>query len=199
MGKGRGKPDFSLAVGLHTLAFGLGATAGVLLAAWLTERGALTLEWLLPGFSRGLDAVRPSFSTLLWDVARWPLMAWLLGFTALGGWMLPLLFAVRGFALGYCVAGLTAALQAGGLLLSVVVFGLAGLITVPVFFGLGIQSFLAARQIRGRVFASFLDSSLYPPSFWFKTLLGLGSVFLCAFVEFSLFPSLLQTLVSNIS
>ncbi len=199
MGKGRGKPDFSLALGLHTLMFTAGAAAGVLLAAWLEKSGELTLEWLLPGFSRGLDAVRPAYSVLLWDAARWPLLALLLGFTALGVWMLPLLFAVRGFALGYCVAGLTAALQTGGLLLSAVVFGFTGLVTVPIFFGLGLQSFLAARQIRGRVFASFLDRSLYPPSFWAKTLLGLGGVFLCAFIEFALFPSLLQMLVSEIS
>lgn len=199
MGKGRGKPDISLALGLHTLAFALGAAAGVLLAAWLARHGELTLTWLLPGFSQGLDAVRPTFSTLLWDAARWPLMALLLGFTALGVWMLPLLFAARGFALGYCVAGLTAALQTGGLLLSAVVFGLTGLVTVPIFFGLGIQSALTARQIRGRLFARPWDTSHYPPSFWAKTLLGLGGVFLCAFIESALFPAILQGLLSKIT
>ncbi len=199
MGRGRGKPLFSLALGLHTLAFALGGLAGVVLAAWLARHGELALTWLLPGFSQGLDASQPTFSTLLWDAARWPLMALLLGFTALGGWMLPLLFAARGFTLGYCVAGLTAALQADGLLLSAVVFGLTGLVTVPIFFGLGIQSALAARQIRGRLFAAPWDSSLYPPSFWAKTLLGLGGVFLCAFLESALFPALLQGLLSNIT
>ncbi len=198
MGKGRGKPDHSLALGLHTLTFTAGAAAGVALAAWLAAGGALALDWLLPGFSQGLDAARPSFSALLWDAARWPLMALLLGFTALGVWMLPLLFAVRGFTLGYCVAGLTAALQGDGLLLSAVVFGFTGLVTVPIFFGFGVQSYLAARQIRGRLFASMINRSLYPPSFWAKTLLGLGGVFLCAFVEFSLFPTLLQFLLSKI-
>lgn len=175
---------------VNTAAFAVGALGGFLLCGWLLNRGYLVAELLLKGYPLALDARvgTVSFWESLWDVGRWPLLIWLLGSTALGRWMVPLVFAVRGFFLSYAVAGLSMAAQ-GGVLLAFCLFGLGSLISLPLFFLLGSQSWEMAGRIRGQLFATLSD---YPREYWLRSLIVLAGVFLCAMVEYQLLPVLLR-------
>lgn len=67
------------------------------------ESGALSAPDLLPS---------------MWECIRWPLLALLLGFTALGLLGLPVLFAVRGFLLAFSIASFVRVLGSAGCLLA---------------------------------------------------------------------------------
>lgn len=94
---------------------------------------------------------RLRLASLVWDTVRWPLLALLLGFTALGLLGLPLLFVVRGFLLAFSIASFVRLFGGVGCLLALLVFGVSGALSVPVLFVLGVQGLLAARVLAGRV------------------------------------------------
>lgn len=175
---------------VNTAAFAAGALGGFLLCGWLLSRGYLAAELLLKGYPLALDARvgTVSFWESLWDVGRWPLLVWLLGSTALGRWMVPMVFAVRGFFLSYAVAGLSMAAQ-GGVLLAFCLFGLGALISLPLFFLLGSQSWEMAGRIRGRLFATLSD---YPKEYWLRSLIVLIGILLCAVAEYRWLPIILR-------
>lgn len=177
---------------VNTVAFALGALGGFALCWWLRSRGYLAAEQLLEGYASALDARAGAvrFGEALWDAGRWPLLVWVLGATALGRWMIPLTFAARGFFLSYAVAGLSVASQ-GGVLLAFCLFGLGALISLPVLFFLGSQSWEMAGMIRGRLFATLSD---YPRRYWAGSLIALGGVLACAFAEYWWLPSILRRL-----
>lgn len=175
---------------VNTVAFTVGALGGFLLCGWLFHRGYLTTEFLLKEYPSALAARvgGVSFWDCLWDVGRWPLLVWLLGFAAPGRWMVPTVFMVRGFFLSYAVAGLSMATQ-GGVLLAFCLFGLGALVSLPVFFVLGSQSWEMAGQIRGRLFAVL---SNYPKAYWIRSLAALAGILLCAVAEYYWLPGVLR-------
>lgn len=189
---GTGAGPGAAAPRINTAAFAAGALGGFLLCWWLLNGGYLAAERMLKGYALGLDAQAGvvSFWEVLWDVGRWPLLVWLLGATALGRWMVPLVFAARGFFLSFAVAGLSMATQ-GGVLLAFCLFGLGALISLPVLFLLGSQSWTMAGQIRGRLFATLSD---YPGEYWLRSLIALGGVLACALIEYWWLPVILRRL-----
>lgn len=132
--------------------FLLGAVAGCLLADRVDGGGADALavyleQYLTQAREGGLE--RPQVFSLAWELLRWPLLTVLLGLTALGVLGLPVLFAVRGFLLSFAVASFFRVFGGMGLILAFLVFGLTGLVTIPVLFVLGVQGFLTAGRLAG--------------------------------------------------
>ncbi len=187
--KGRGKVPVALAI--NSLAFALGSLGGFCLVRWLSGRGLLDLPGWLESFALGLTtegAGDVSFLAVLWDAVRWPLFVLLLGCTALGVWMIPVMFALRGFCLCFTVSALAGAGQ-GGFPLALVLLGLGGVVKLPAFFLLGVRGWGEAAAQRGRLLA--------PPGDWggrhlAQTGLILGCVAGCAWLEFWCVPVLLR-------
>lgn len=92
----------------------------------------------------------PAVLSLVWSTIRWPLLALLLGFTALECWALPILFAARGFLLAFSIASFVRLFGSTGCLLAFLVFGITGAVAIPALFVLGVQSLLAARVLASR-------------------------------------------------
>lgn len=146
-----GKRLLSLALAVNTAGFALGCLGGFLLAGWFSARGWLSFDRWMESYTLGISLQgldRISFWAAFWDCLRWPLFVWALGFTALGIWMIPVMFVLRGFCLCFSVAGLAAATQ-GGFLLALILLGFGDLIGLCAFFLLGIHAWDLARRQQG--------------------------------------------------
>ena len=137
-----------------SICFLAGSLTGCLVAAQVGGAGETSLNAYLQAFlqaaqSGAVDA--PTLWSQVWDTLRWPLLALLLGLTALGVLGLPILFGVRGFLLAFSIASFVRAFGGSGWLLACLVFGIGEILSLPVLFILGVQSFLSARALAARV------------------------------------------------
>lgn len=133
--------------------FALGSLLGGFVSVAATGSGSNTVYPYLEGF---LDVIRgdrllyPDLLQFLWLSLRWPLAAFVLGFSSLGLLGLPLLSGARGFLFSFAVGVFAHALGPQGLMTTFLLFGASGLISVPVFLLISTQSFLAARSLASR-------------------------------------------------
>lgn len=130
-----------------TVCFAVGSVGGCIFAGRLD---ADTQTRLLEYFSNyfavidGDEAVGLPLLSAVWEIVRWPLLTFFLGFTALGVIGLPVMFCVRGFLLSYAVAVLVRLYGVTGLAVSLAVFGVSGFLVLPALFTLGVDSFRGA-------------------------------------------------------
>lgn len=125
------------------------------------------LEGFLSTAQSGGTAV-PALAVQLWDILRWPGLALLLGFTALGVLGLPLLFAVRGFLLAFSIAAFVQMFGSAGCLLAFLVFGVSGGLSIPALFVLGVQSLNAARSLASRFLGEGKAPSPYGKAYFLR-------------------------------
>ncbi len=133
--------------------FTLGGLVGCFLGLWSAESGVEAMAGYLDRFFAvaGEGALcAPEGFTLLWRAARWPLGAFLLGFTALGLLGIPVLAFLRGFFLAFSIASFTQAYGQIGLAAAFFLLGVPALVCVPAFLLLATQSFAAACCLAGR-------------------------------------------------
>lgn len=88
------------------------------------------------GDRRGAGAVLSALVLYL----RYPLLAFLLGFSSIGVALLPCTALAFGFFLSFSVCCFTAAFGSGGVLLALAVSGIRCLVTLPCFFLLAVPS-----------------------------------------------------------
>ena len=168
--------------------FLLGGLVGCLLASHIGGGGQESLAAYVEGFLRAAQAgeiTAPALASLVWDTVRWPLLALLLGFTALGLLGLPLLFAVRGFLLAFSIASF------------VRLFGGAGCLLALLVFVLGVQGLLAARVLAGRVWGDGKTPPPYGKLYFFRC--GACAVALCVSLLLDCFvvPGLVSSLAGT--
>lgn len=180
-----------------SVAFFLGGLAGCLLADRVGGSGSEALADYLKGYLSSVyseNVIKPDILALLWETVRWPLFALALGLTPLGLLGVPILFLVRGFLLSFSIASFFRVLGVEGLILAFVIFGITGLIALPVFFVLGIQSFLSAGAITGRLLGESRKQMLIDRIALLRC--GMCAAALCAsaFVEYCVVPVLLGSL-----
>lgn len=94
---------------------------------------------------------------------RYPLLAFLLGFTSLGVILLPCVTAAYGFFLSFSVCCFTAAFGADGVLLALAVFGLRCAVTMPCYFLLAVPSWGTSAALAS---FSFSRGRRAPPVFY---------------------------------
>ena len=171
-----------------------GGLAGCLLAAQVGGAGQTSLTSYLQAFlqasHQGAVDV-PALWLQIWDSLRWPLMALLLGFTALGVLGLPVLFAVRGFLLSFSIAAFVRAFGGAGCLLALVVFGVGGVLSLPALFLLGVQSFLSARTLAARVRGEGSGHVLWGRACLIRCAMCLGCICVSILLERAAVPALL--------
>lgn len=82
----------------------------------------------------------------LLDSFRWPLVAFSLGFYALGVVGIPLLSGARGFLFAFSVNSLVRVLGYRGAILACALLGVSGLLTIPVFLVIATWGFLTSKS-----------------------------------------------------
>lgn len=178
---------------LLSACFLAGGLAGCLVAARVGGAGETSLNDYLNAFLRAAQAGRvdvPALWAQVWDTLRWPLLALLLGFTALGVLALPALFAVRGFLLAFSIASFLRAFGGPGWLLAWLIFGPGGALSLPALFVLGVQSLLSARAMAVR--GEGKGTALWGRDCLVRCALCLGAVCVCLLVERTVVPALLS-------
>lgn len=170
-----------------------GCIAGCVAAGLISDPGGALLDYVrgyLELLASGGMSVR--FLGVLWQTVRFPLAAFLLGFTALGVVGLPALFAVRGFLLCYAVSAFYRLLGPVGLVPGFVLFGLSALVWLPVLFQLGVQGLLGSYGFLRRAMGDGRYPLRYDSGFLARCGLCAAALCLCAGLEYLLVPVLLQ-------
>ncbi len=138
--------------------FFVGIVLGQVLSGLISEQTCGEIETYLSGYLRlqeepfGAEGI----FTGLWLYLRYPLAAFLLGFSAIGVLLLPFLSVAFGFFLSFSVCCFTAAFGLQGVFLAVGVMGIRCLATLPCYFWMASSawrsavSLARASQGRGR-------------------------------------------------
>lgn len=180
---------------IMAVVFVIGAIAGCTLASRVDGSGEDALINYLDGFLNVAvsgDSIKPKLMTLLWKSIRWALVVFLFGFTPLGLIGVPVLFLIRAFLLSFSIASFFRILGVNGLLFSFVLFGITGLIYIPILFVLGIQSFLNAGSIVGRITGESRRSTGIKRSDLFCCCICFLALFFCCVFEYSAGPAILK-------
>lgn len=182
---------------LLSSAFLLGGLAGCLLAKRAGGAGADALNDYLQGYLSAAgtaDVARPGALCVLWQVVRWPLLAVVLGLTPVGLPGIPLLFLARGFLLSFAIASFFRVLGLSGLAMAFALFGISGLISVPVLFVLGVQSFLSAGAVTGRLLGESGRLPLLDRGCLLRCCVCAVSLCGCGLIEYCGVPVIVETL-----
>lgn len=180
-------------------AFALGALLGCLLAAQVGGGGNDSLSAYLQSYLTAAQTgavLQPGVLAIAWETLRWPLFAFLMGFTALGMMGIPVLFAIRGFLLSFAVSSFVRIFGGAGAILAFFAFGLTGLVAVPVLFVLGVQGFAASRELAGRFFGNDKRPLPFGRAYLLRCGICAGALCLCMVLEYFAVPALLGSVAN---
>ena len=183
----------ALAAGILGAAFLAGGVLGCVAAGWMDEPGARALgEYLTSYFGCVLEGMPlPGFWSVVWEQFRFPLAAFILGFTAIGVVGLPALFGVRGFLFSFSAACFYRLLGAQGVLCAFCLFGLPAALWAPALFVLGSQGMLGAYGMLRRGLGEGNWPLPYGPDYFVRCGLCAGAIALCVGLELFVVPELL--------
>lgn len=85
--------------------------------------------------------IEPSLWSSIWELARWPLAAFLLGASGFGAIGIPALLTIRGFLLAYAATVFARLFGLPGVTAAIAAFGVTALVAVPVLFVVSLDAF----------------------------------------------------------
>ena len=176
-----------------TAFFMLGTLIGCLTALRINGDGARALGSYLEQFlawARDGVLISPQLAALFWRALRWPLAAFLLGFSALGLIGVPALSALRGFFLAFTAASFAMAYGHSGLTVAFLLQGIPALLSVPAFLLLATQSFSSAYTLAGRGSGQGRREFPYGRDYFLRCGLCAGVLFVSLLLECYLVPIL---------
>lgn len=132
--------------------FAAGIVAGTLLSAGFVEGGGAAeyMSGYLPALAEIASAGMFRYFLIL---LRYPLLVFLLGFSALGTVGVPVVSFARGFSLAFALSALTRLYASSGALMACLLFGAVSALAVPVFLFLASGAFLSSMRL-GRAWFS---------------------------------------------
>lgn len=137
---------------LCALLLALGIVSGTFLSAGFVDSGGA--EGFMAGYLPTLgSASKLGLARYLLMLARYPVLAFLLGFSVLGAVGIPVLCFARGFTLAFALSVLTRLYAGDGVLMGCMLFGVVSALSVPVFLLVASGAFLSSVRL-GRVWFS---------------------------------------------
>ena len=177
------------------ICFGLGALGGFLFSALSGDSPEL-LDYLRQYFRSVGEGGGPelSLATVVWDLIRWPLAAFLLGLTSIGVVGVPVLMGARGFLLAFAATTFARLFHLPGLAAALAAFGVTVLVAVPVFFAVAEDAF---RQSMSR-----LPGAASAPARWSERAAALapcaGLLILAAALQQTVMPALFSAVCTRL-
>lgn len=155
------------------LFFLCGIFLGQVLAGQVPNATGEELGRYLQGYMRLGDEAGPASDTALSALViyfRYPLAAFLLGFTSFGVLLLPCVTVAYGFFLSFSVCCFTAAFGSDGVLLALAVFGLRCVITLPCYLLLAVSAWGTSAALASLSFGRGRRSApvIYGRSCWLR-------------------------------
>ncbi len=137
---------------LCALLLALGIVSGTFLSAGFVESGGAEsfMAGYLPALRSGSEL---GLTCFLLTLSRYPVLAFLLGFSVLGAVGIPVLCFARGFTLAFALSTLTRLYAGGGARMGCLLFGAVSALSLPVFLLVSSGAFLSAVHL-GRVWFS---------------------------------------------
>ena len=181
-----------------SIIFLIGGLAGCSLVGQTNGEGEATLSRYLDGFINIVSSdemVKPKFLFILWKAIRWPLLILFLGLTPIGLIGIPVLILIRSFLLSFSIASFYQVSGTEGLFFSFILFGITGLIYIPILFVLGIQSFLRAGTIIGRIAGENRRTTVLKRSETIRLGVCIIALFILSFIEYLTGPAVLDAAV----
>lgn len=131
---------------------------------------------------------------------RYPLLAFLLGFTSLGVLLLPCVTTAYGFFLSFSVCCFTAAFGADGVLLALAVFGLRCAVTLPCYLLLAAPAWGTSAALASLSFGKGRRAApvVYGRSCWVRFGVVMAALLMGMCVDLFLSPWLLQLVLERI-
>jgi uncharacterized membrane protein SpoIIM required for sporulation len=152
-------------------------------------------------FLIGQGTKQPDFFASVVEAFKYHLGAVFLGFSVLGVVCIPLLSAVRGFFLSFSVSAIIRLLGGKAILLTLAMFGISTVITVPCFFILSVTSFSASQYLfRLAVSKGSKNPGMLPPgSSVAACVVCLGLLLVAALIDAYLTPQLIGYAAAHIT
>lgn len=163
-----------------------GTVAGTFSSAFVKDGAELTdyfSEYLT--LTKDGAFIDPSFFTVLADMFRYPLLVFMLGFSVPGVLGVPILSVVRGYTLAFSVSVMVRLYGGDGVLLSLSVFAVSTLITVPCFLILAALSFRSSCLLTLTVIRPDLRSGISPynAGYFLRCLICFGLLAVAALLD----------------
>lgn len=132
--------------------FSVGIVTGTFLSTGFVESGAAGeyMSGYLPHLASDADV---GTLRLFWGLARYPLLVFLLGFSALGTVGIPALSFARGFTLAFTLSVLTRLYAFNGALMGYILFGVVSTLSIPAYLLVASGAFLSSVRL-GRTWFS---------------------------------------------
>ena len=197
-----GQPSSLFRLLFLALFFFFGVLLGQVLANQMPDEVRTDLDRYLSDFFR-MDTVTHSSPTVLSTMllyVRYPLAAFLLGFSSAGVLFLPLLSALFGLFLSFSVSCLCAVYQCGGLLLAFAALGLRCILTLPCYFFLAVPALntSCALVLFSRGKGRRTVSVVYGKQYWLRLAVVFWVLFFAVCLELMLAPWLLQMALQKV-
>jgi hypothetical protein len=170
--------------------FLLGGAAGCAAAGQVQGDAGAALQTYLGAYLSLPEGGAVRFASVVWEQLRIPLLVLLMGFTAAGIVGIPILFALRGFLLAFCVACFCRLYGWSGLAPAAVLFGLPALLWAPALFVLGVQALDASRSMLCRCVGGAGPLAFCQGSYWARCAGCACALALCAALEYWVLPAL---------
>lgn len=169
---------------LCALLLALGIVSGTFLSAGFVESGGAKgfMDGYLPTLRSGSDLGLAQYLLML---SRYPVLAFLLGFSVLGTVGIPVLCFVRGFTLAFALSALTRLYAGNGALMGCMLFGVVSALSVPVFLLVASGAFCSSVRL-GRVWFSIpapMEPDNGPGAYLFRFFLAMLLLLLLAIGE----------------
>ena len=189
------------------ICFAAGTLGGFLFSGWSGDNPEL-LDYLTHYFQMAGqgNGVEPALLSSIWDLMRWPLVAFLLGASPLGVVGIPALLTARGFLLSYSAAIFARLFGFPGVAVSLAVFSVTALVAVPVLFVVSV--FIIANTIKLTTFdrrdeiaimkmVGATNGFIRWPFVYEGFLLGLFSAVIGFFLQWGLYEAVARSVATN--
>lgn len=178
---------------LLLITFFLGGLIGFLAASLVSGEGDGSLAAFFQVYFLQVQqqGVTPNFLHSIWTNLKLPLYLFLCGFSLLGTFAVPLLFATEGFLFTFSISTLCRLLGVSGIVPSFFLFCLPAFLHTPILFFLGTQSFRSAQLLWQRI----KPVEIFSIRYFGKVGIGLFAVFLSILFDFFVTPILVEAVL----